>query len=124
MHVVNPISESIIEINKQTKIIEYEQIGLSKDNVQFHLGVVIFYRVGNPLHLAYRLGIQSIETSECVKEIAIGAMRNILGENVLQTIIENRELITNRLTEELNEMLSYWGILIEICSLKCRNISM
>jgi regulator of protease activity HflC (stomatin/prohibitin superfamily) len=56
LHVINPVSQSIVEINQQTQLIEYRQIGISKDNVQFDLSVVIFYRVIDSLRLAYRLG--------------------------------------------------------------------
>jgi regulator of protease activity HflC (stomatin/prohibitin superfamily) len=45
-----------VEIIQQTQLIEYRQIGISKDNVQFDLSVVIFYRVVDSLRLAYRLG--------------------------------------------------------------------
>lgn len=56
LHIINPISQSILEINQQTQLLEYRQIGISKDNVQFDLKVVVFYRVIDSLKLAYRLG--------------------------------------------------------------------
>jgi regulator of protease activity HflC (stomatin/prohibitin superfamily) len=34
LHVINPISQSIIEVSQQTKVIEYSQLAMSKDNVQ------------------------------------------------------------------------------------------
>jgi regulator of protease activity HflC (stomatin/prohibitin superfamily) len=33
LHIINPISQSIIEVNQQTQVIEYSQVGMSKDNV-------------------------------------------------------------------------------------------
>lgn len=82
---INPISQSIVEINQQTKILEYRQIGISKDNVQFDLSVVVFYRVIDSLKLAYRLGDYDIV--HCLTEIATGTLRSVLGENNLQVII-------------------------------------
>jgi regulator of protease activity HflC (stomatin/prohibitin superfamily) len=75
--VINPISQSIVEVNQQTKILEYNQIGISRDNVQFRLTVVLFYRISDSLRLAYRLG--SYDNVECIKEIATGTLRSVLG---------------------------------------------
>lgn len=61
LHVINPVCESIIEINQQTKLLEYQQMGLTKDNVQFNLTVVVFYRVCDSFKVAYRLGNYDVE---------------------------------------------------------------
>ncbi len=78
--------------------------------MQFDLSVVIFYRVINSLKLAYRLGDYDI--SNCLTEIAIGTLRSVLGENTLQVIIEQRDLITMQFTAELNRQISFWGIYV------------
>lgn len=93
---INPISQSVVEINQQTKLLEYRQIGISKDNVQFDLSVVVFYRVIDSLKLAYRLG--NYDAVSCLTEIATGTLRSVLGENYLQDIIDKRELITSKFT--------------------------
>lgn len=105
-----------MEINQQTRILEYRQIGISKDNVQFDLSVVIFYRVIDSLKLAYRLG--DYDAVHCLTEIGTGTLRSVLGENTLQVIIEQRDLVTLQFTTELNRQISYWGIYVEISSLK------
>lgn len=118
LHVINPISESIIEVNRQTKIIEYEQICLSKDNVQFRIRFVLFYRIANSLDLVYKLGSSDAEVIDCIREIAMGTVRLVIGEQILQNIIDNRIYITEKCKHELNTMLLKWGIYIEACSLK------
>jgi hypothetical protein len=35
---------------------EFDQIALSRDNVQFKIVITIFFRVANTLQLSYRLG--------------------------------------------------------------------
>ena len=77
LHVINPVSETVLEVNQQTKIIEYQQIGLTKDNVQFDLTVVIFYRVSDSYKVAYRLG--AFDKEECIREISSGTLRTLLG---------------------------------------------
>jgi len=114
--VINPVSQSILEINQQTRILQYSQICISKDNVQFEVAVVLFYRVVDSLKVAYRMGTGNIE--EGVKEIAVGLLRSVVGENNLQSVIENRTLISRRFTEQMNRMMAYWGIHTEVTSIK------
>ena len=64
LHLLNPISQSIVEINQQTQIMEYDQICISRDNVQFDVSVVVFYRIIDSLKVAYRLG--NFNTEECL----------------------------------------------------------
>ena len=49
-------------------------------------------------------------------------MRSLAGENALQDIIENRSLLSHKLTNQLNQIVDYWGIYVEICSMKEINI--
>lgn len=97
-------------------MVEYNQVCISRDNVQFEVSVVVFYRIFDTLKAAYRLG--NLNFDECVKQIANGCLRNTVGENILQEIIENRELLSQKFTLQINKMVNYWGIFIEVCSLK------
>ena len=78
---INPVSESVVEVNRQTQLIEYDQICISKDNVQFQTNVIIFFRFVDTLKAAYKLGQDG---RECVMEIANGTLRTIAGEHILQ----------------------------------------
>lgn len=51
-------------------------------------------------------------------EIAQACLRNIIGVNTLQTVIETRDLVGKTLTDELNKNLSIWGIYVETCNMK------
>jgi regulator of protease activity HflC (stomatin/prohibitin superfamily) len=55
----------VIDINQQTKMVEYNQVCISRDNVQFEVSVVVFYRIFDTLKAAYRLG--NLNFDECVK---------------------------------------------------------
>ena len=97
-------------------MLQYHQICISKDNVQFETNVVVFYRVADSLKLAYRMGSNHLQ--EGVKEIAEGLLRSVAGQNTLQSIIENRSLVSKKLTELINKMVAYWGIYVQTTSLK------
>jgi regulator of protease activity HflC (stomatin/prohibitin superfamily) len=58
---INPVSQSIIEINQQTQTFSYEQMAISKDNVQFRVNIVLLYRFVDSLKVAYRLGDRNAE---------------------------------------------------------------
>jgi erythrocyte band 7 integral membrane protein len=115
LHLINPVSQSIVEVNQQTQILEYSQMCISKDGVRFDATVVVFYRVFDSLKVAYRLGMNE---QECLLEIATGTLRNIAGEQPLQQVIENRDLVCNSLRQMLNRAMDTWGIYVEMASIK------
>ena len=79
---VNPISQSIIEVNQQTQVFEYSQVCISKDNVQFDARVAIFYRVVDSLKIAFRL--ENMDAEECLEELSCGNLRSIAGGRNIQ----------------------------------------
>ena len=62
-------------------------MAFSRDNVQFKVDSVVFYRVVEPLKLAYKLGTSDRECRQCVVEIAQANLRNLIGINTLQHAI-------------------------------------
>lgn len=58
---INPVSQSIIEVNQQTQVFTYDQMAISKDNVQFKVTIVLLYRFVDSLKVAYRLGDMNAE---------------------------------------------------------------
>ena len=56
---------------------EYQQVCISKDSVQFDTTVIIFYRIVDSLKTAYRLGDMNEE--ECLSEMSSAYLRNIAG---------------------------------------------
>ena len=78
--------------------------------------VVLFYRVVDSLKVAYRMGSTHVE--EGVKEIAVGLLRSMVGENNLQSVIESRNLVSIKFTQQMNQMMNHWGVHIEVTSIK------
>lgn len=85
---------------------------MSRDNVQFTASFIIFYRIVDTCKLAYRLGNDEVLLADCMRDIACGAFRSAVGENLLQRIIDHREEITDKCTIELNKAVMYWGIFV------------
>lgn len=86
--------------------------------MQFRVDSIIFYRIVDSLKLVYKLGTTEAECRQCVAEIAQACLRNIIGLNTLQSVIETRDIIGKSLKDDLNQNLKIWGIYIEICNLK------
>lgn len=84
--------------------------------MQFSALLGIFYRFVDSLRVAYRLGDRN--SKDCLVELASGTLRSVAGQNVLQSIIESRSLVCSRVTRQLNDLLDYWGIYVEITSIK------
>ena len=62
--------------------------------MQFVIDTVVFYRIFDSTKLAYRLGSSNGGEIKCLMEIGQACLRNIVGVNILQHVIEKRELIS------------------------------
>lgn len=54
---------------------------LTKDNVSMTVEGVVYYRVWDPIKVAYGMGVEQIEHG--IKEAAFDVIRNSLGEHTL-----------------------------------------
>jgi regulator of protease activity HflC (stomatin/prohibitin superfamily) len=55
-HLINPISESVIEVDMKTSIFGMApQQVITKDNVSMQIETVVYYRAINPYKLVYKL---------------------------------------------------------------------
>ena len=56
-------------------------------------------------------------------EIAQACLRNIIGLNTLQTVIETRDIVGKSLRDDLNKNLKIWGIYVEASNIKGTNLN-
>lgn len=80
-----------------------------KDRVPFLVDITAFYRVSNTDTAAER--IESIDKMENQFDTIVkGAIRNILAQSKLETIMEERSEYGKKFTEQVAEDLKQWGI--------------
>jgi erythrocyte band 7 integral membrane protein len=55
-HLINPVSESVIEVDMKTSVFGMApQQVITKDNVSMQIETVVYYRAINPYKLVYKL---------------------------------------------------------------------
>ena len=56
LHLVNPVSENVIDVDMKTNVFELRpQQVITKDNVSMNINTIVFYRAVNPYKLVYKL---------------------------------------------------------------------
>jgi erythrocyte band 7 integral membrane protein len=113
-HLINPISENVIEVDMKTSVFNMapQQI-ITKDNVSMQIQTVVYYRAINPYKLVYKLRNDTQQIREFIKEISYSALRSVMGENVFQELLENRAKVASQLEEFVKEKVYPWGLYIE-----------
>ncbi|KAG9689155.1 stomatin family protein-like protein, partial [Aureobasidium melanogenum] len=112
---INPLSESLIQIDVKIQIVEVpQQICMTKDNVNLHLTSVLYYRVTSPHKAAF--GIANIR--QALIERTQTTLRHVIGARVLQDVIERREEIAQSISEIIEDTASGWGVEVESMLIK------
>jgi len=114
IHIVNPMSENVIEVDMKTSVfgLAPQQV-ITKDNVTMKIETIVYYRAINPYQLVYKLRNNTKEIREFIKEIAYSALRSVIGENSFQELLEHRAKLAHQLEEYVKEIVYPWGLFIE-----------
>lgn len=110
LHYVNPCTESIIRMDMKTEVLDLEPQSVNtRDNISLIIDPAVAYRIINP-NVA-RFKIQDIKST--IKSLAYNALRNIVGQRILQEILEKRSEIGYSIQEEVKESCNAYGFKID-----------
>lgn len=87
---------------------------LTKDSVTVTVDGVVYYRIFNPIISV--INVQDAKYSTAL--LAATTLRNILGTQSLQDILREKDTISRRMQEMLDEATDKWGIKVERVELK------
>ena len=95
-----------IDINPQDTV--------TKDNVTISVDAILYYKVIDPIK-----AITQVKNYERVTQrTALTALRNIIGQHTLDTVLQDRGRINLMLAEVVDELTDPWGIQIEMVEIK------
>jgi regulator of protease activity HflC (stomatin/prohibitin superfamily) len=57
----------------------------------------VYYRAISPYKLVYKLRNDTQRIREFIKEISYAALRSVIGENIFQELLENRQRVAQQL---------------------------
>jgi flotillin len=80
-----------------------------KDRAEFDVDVVAFFRIANTNRAAERVSSYT-ELKEQLLKVVQGAVRKIMAQNDIHTIMVERATFGNQFTDEVRQELESWGI--------------
>jgi regulator of protease activity HflC (stomatin/prohibitin superfamily) len=110
-----PVLDQKVQIDIRTKTVNIEpQETVTADSVTIKVNAVLYYRILDPSK-----AINRVENYQmAVYQAALTTLRNVVGQNILDDVLQNRDKINNKVQEIVDEITEPWGIVIERVEMK------
>jgi regulator of protease activity HflC (stomatin/prohibitin superfamily) len=110
-----PFVDQKVQIDIRTKTVNIEpQETVTADSVTIRVNAVLYYRIIDPAKAINR--VENYEVA--VYQVALTTLRNVVGQNILDDVLQNRDQINTRVQEIVDEITEPWGIVIERVEMK------
>ncbi len=108
--VTDPMTESLTstsELDMKEIVYDYpKERVISKDNVQFEVNAVIYFRVIDPYNALFKV----TNYTESLRKLVQSILRAEIGNHDLEETYSNRTMISEALTQEADKATDEWGI--------------
>ncbi|KEF41920.1 MAG: membrane protein [Cyanobium sp. CACIAM 14] len=110
-----PIVDQKVQLDVRTKTVNIEpQETVTADSVTIKVNAVLYYRI-----LSGDKAVNRVENYQmAVYQIALTTLRNVVGQNKLDDVLQNRDRINLKVQEIVDEITGPWGIEIERVEMK------
>ncbi|RYY11043.1 MAG: slipin family protein [Cytophagaceae bacterium] len=110
-----PFIERQQTIDMRTKTVDLEQQEtITKDSVTIKVNAVLWFRVVNPADAIIKVA----NFNQAVYQLAVTALRNIIGQNQLDEVLRERAQINGALLAIVDAATEAWGVKIELVEIK------
>ncbi|MDX2244295.1 MAG: slipin family protein [Leptolyngbyaceae cyanobacterium bins.302] len=115
LYFVLPWVDQKVQVDVRTKTVNIEpQETVTADSVTIRVNAVLYYRILDPSK-----AINRVENYElAVYQVALTTLRNVVGQNILDDVLQNRDKINIKVQEIVDEITEPWGIVIERVEMK------
>jgi regulator of protease activity HflC (stomatin/prohibitin superfamily) len=115
MYWIVPFVDQKAQIDVRTKTVNIEpQETVTADSVTIRVNAVLYYRI-----LDASKAINKVENYQlAVYQTALTTLRNVVGQNILDDVLQNRDKINVKVQEIVDEITEPWGIVIERVEMK------
>ncbi len=112
---IMPFVDQKVQIDIRTKTVDIEpQETITADSVTIRVNAVLYYRIIDPVK-----AINRVENYQmAVYQVALTTLRNVVGQNILDDVLQNRDKINIRVQETVDEITEPWGIVLERVEMK------
>lgn len=110
-----PIIDRQQTIDIRTRTVDLEQQEtITKDSVTIKVNAVLWFRVTDP----QKAIIKVANYNQAVYQFSVTALRNIIGQHLLDQVLKEREEINSTLQKIVDAATEPWGIKIEMVEMK------
>ncbi len=118
-NVVFPIIQGMRKVDMRVRAVDVpDQEAITKDNVSARINAVIYYRIVN----AEKAVMEVENLFIAVTQLAQTTMRNVVGEVTLDELLSQREKVSSRIQEIVDEKTDAWGVDVQSVELKDINL--
>lgn len=116
---VIPVFQSMNKVDVRTKAVDVpDQKAITRDNIPVKVNAVIYYRVKD----AAKAVLEVENFYYAVSQLAQTTMRNIVGEVELDSLLAEREKLSERIKEIVGRTSDAWGI--EVLDVELKDVSL
>ena len=105
--------QKTIDIRTNTVTLEQQET-ITKDSVTIKVNAVLWFRVTDP----EKAIIKVANYNQAVYQFSVTALRNIIGQHILDEVLKEREQINTTLQRMVDTATEPWGIKIEMVEMK------
>lgn len=110
-----PVIERRQTLDMRTKTVDLEQQEtITKDSVTIKVNAVLWFRVVNPADAIIKVA----NFNQAVYQLAVTALRNIIGQHQLDEVLRGRQQINAALLQLVDAATEPWGVKIELVEIK------
>lgn len=115
MYWIIPWVDQKVQVDIRTKTVNIEpQETITADSVTVRVNAVLYYRILDPTKAINR--VENYEVA--VYQVALTSLRNVVGQNMLDEVLQHRDKINSRVQEIVDEITEPWGIVLERVEIK------
>lgn len=110
-----PVIDKMVKVDLRTITLDVPaQEAITGDNVTVKVNAVVYFRVIDPV-----MAIVQIEDfRRATWQIAQTSLRNVIGQSMMDQILQDREQINDTLQHIIDESTEPWGIKVSIVEIK------
>lgn len=110
-----PVVDQKTQVDLRTRTVDIEpQETVTADSVTIKVNAVLYYRILDPIR-----AINKVENYQlAVYQAAMTTLRNVIGQNILDDMLQNRDKINFKVQEIVDQITEPWGIEIERVEMK------
>ena len=115
IYLIIPFIDRQVTVDIRTNTVDLEQQEtITKDSVTIKVNAVLWFKVVNPEDAIIKVA----NYNRAVYQFSVTALRNIIGQHLLDDVLREREEINRTLQKIVDAATEDWGIKIEMVEMK------